>query len=60
MRNSARKSTYEEGADEGISDHTELVPIEGREGVQSQTGYAARNRGELDILRGNPSDPVEI
>ena len=58
--NSGRKSTYEEGADQGIGNRSELIPIEGGERIESQTGHATRNRGEFDVPRGNPGDPVEI
>ena len=55
-----RNGAYEEGADKGISNYNKLVPIKGGEGVQSQTGHTTSNCGELDALRSDPSDPVEI
>ena len=55
-----KKGTYEEGTDKGIGDHNKLVPIKGGERVQSQTGHATSNCTELGVMRGNPSDPVEV
>ena len=52
--------TCKEWGDKGVSNHDELVPIEGGERVQSQTGHAASNRGELDVLRSDPSNPIEV
>ena len=55
-----RNRTYEEGTDKGISNRNKLIPIEGRGRIQSQTGHATRNRSELNILGGNPCNPVEV
>ena len=52
--------TYEERIDKGISNHNKLIPIEGGERVQSQTSYTTSNRRELDVLGGDPGDPVEV
>ena len=60
IRGESSIGTYEEGANKGVSDHNKLVPIEGREWVQSQTGHATSNCSELDVIWGNPSDPVEV
>ena len=37
-----------------------MVPIESGEGIQSKPGHAASNRSELDVLRGDPTDPTEV
>ena len=55
-----RNCTYEEWINKGVSDHNKLVPIECVDGIQSKTIYAAGNRSKLDVLRRNPSDPVEV
>jgi len=55
-----KKGTYEEGTDKGIGDRNKLVPIKGGERVQSQTGHATSNCSKLDVIWGNPSDPVEV
>ena len=55
-----KKGTYEEGTDKRIGDHNKLVPIKGGERIQSQTGHATGNCTELGVMRGNPSDPVEV
>ena len=55
-----RNCAYKEGIDKWIGHRSNDVPIEGGEGVQPQTGYAAGNRSEFNVLRGNPSDPVEV
>ena len=52
--------TYEEGIDKRIGEYNKLVPIEGGDGVQPQTGDATGDRSELDILWGDPGDPVEV
>ena len=55
-----RKCTYEEGIDKRIGNHNKLVPIECGERIQSQTGHATGNRSKLEVIGGNPSDPVEV
>ena len=55
-----RNSTHEEWVYEGTGNYIKLIPIEGGDGVQSKTGHATGNRGELYILRGDPSNPVEV
>ena len=55
-----RNGTYEEGINEGIGKYNELIPIQGGEGVQSQPSYATGNCSKLNVIWGNPSDPVEV
>ena len=55
-----RSRTYEEGIDERASNYSKLIPIESGEGIQSKPGHAASNRSELDVLRGDPTDPTEV
>ena len=55
-----RNRTYEEWIDQGISEHNKLIPIECRNGVQSQTIHATGNRSELGILWSDPGDPVKV
>ena len=51
--------TYEEGGGKRINIHNKLIPIERGDWVQSQTGPATGNRSELNVLGGNPGNPVE-
>ena len=55
-----RNGTHEEWVDKGIREYDKLIPIEGGDRVESQTVHATRNRGELCVLRGYPSHPVEV
>jgi len=55
-----RNCAYEEGIDKGINKRGKLSPIERRDWIQSQTGHATGNRSKLNILGGNPGDPVEV
>ena len=52
--------THEKWIDKGVTKHNKLVPVEGGQGIQSQASHATGNCSELDILRGNPSDPVKV
>ena len=55
-----RNCTYEEGANKGINNRRNLIPIERGGRVQSKTRHATGNRSELNILGGNPGDPIEV
>ena len=49
-----------EGVDEGVSRDSKLVPVPSREGVEAEATYGAGNGSHVDIVRGDPGNPVEV
>ena len=49
-----------EGVDEGVSGDGKLVPVPGREGVETKTANSAGNCSQADVVRGDPGHPVEV
>ena len=49
-----------ERADQRIKRDGSLVPVKGGEGVNAEAADTASNRGQDDVIRADPSDPVEV
>jgi hypothetical protein len=49
-----------ERVDERVCGNGKLVPVPGREGVETKTAKTASNCGQVDVVRGNPGHPVEV
>jgi len=49
-----------EGVDKGVSSNGKLAPVKGRDGIEAKTSDATGNRGQVDVIWGNPSHPVEV
>jgi hypothetical protein len=49
-----------ERVDEWVCGKGKLAPVPGREGVETKTANTTSNCSQVDVVRGNPGDPVEV
>jgi hypothetical protein len=49
-----------EWVNEGVYKNGKLVPVPGREEIEAKTANTASDCSQVDVVRGNPSHPVEV
>jgi hypothetical protein len=49
-----------EGVGKGICSIVKLVPVPGREGIEAKATNAASDCSQVDVVRSDPGDPVEV